>query len=409
MEPWAEQIDRRRWPAGCTPGRGGWYRWYAGRTRFVASHKTPLAEVEDAWLELKRKLDSSSPADTPADGKLYREVLALFLAAQQTRIGASRNRLAERTFHNYVDILNRFGNMIIRGRKVADLRIRDIGPEVFGEFAGKFATWKASGFDSVVCRVGAMFNWAVQMEYLDRYRPGPQFQRPAKADLRDERIELAKSFTADEIAKLYSAAPIVMRCWIALGICAAFTPSDLAHFPVECLAGNLIDFRRRKTGRVRRVIPLPADVLKLLAKYRRPDPAAAGWDGFYFLTRTGRPYASAKSKTGTWQPSSSICRLFADLLDTCDLATIKGRGFTGLRTSFFNMAPRSGFDLERAIIMGRARGTVDLDSYLEDVGVGRLSEVVEHVWNPVRLSIARIAAQTRESHPAVAAAAGDAS
>ena len=402
MEQWAQDIPRRRWPAGCTPGKGGWYRWYAGKTRFVCSWKTPLHEIADIWTDLARRLDGQPSIAEPA-GKTYREVLGLFLAAQKSRIGAARNRISERTYHNYRDVLNRLGTMTVNGRKVADMPIRDIGPEVFAAFAEQFAAWKASGFDSIVCRVGSMFRWAVEMEYLDRYRPGPQFQRPAKADLRHERIELAKSFTPDEIARLYVAAPPVMQCWIALGVCAAFTPSDIAHLPRECVAGNLIDYRRRKTGKVRRVIPLPDDLVSLLASYQRPPAASDEWDGLYFLTRTGRPYASAKSRTGSWQPSSSVSRLFAKLLKSTGLNTVKGRNFTGLRTTFFNLCPRSGFDLERAIIMGRAKGTVDLDSYLEDVGEARIAEAVEHVWSQVRVSIAHHRAQTPVSTPAGAA------
>jgi hypothetical protein len=51
-----------------------------------------------------------------------------------------------------------------------------------------------------------------------------------------------------------------------------------------------------------------------------------------------------------------------------------------LRTTFYNACPRD-YELERKIIMGRAQGTVDYDSYLEGDGSDRLRELVDHVYS----------------------------
>lgn len=394
--PWPPPRDK--WPFKCKPAKGGWVRWYKGRTRWVCSDQVPLDEIEDHWTAKKRLIDDgeAAPRVRLIDGPtLYRDALSEFLAVQQARVGAVRNRIEDRTYHNYAIALNDFGAFVHEGTKIADRPIGSIGPAQFSAYARRFAGWKASGFDSVVCRIGSFFRWCVEMEYLDRYRPGPQFVRPAKKDLRDDRISLAKSFTPTQIATLYLAAGPTMRCWIALGVCAAFNNSDIAHLTRDVidLGAGLIDFRRRKTGKVRRVIPLPADVVELLKDYDRPDPAAREYAALFFLTERGYPCAMAVKRKGTaakW-PSNTISRLFAKLLTKLEMKEQSdGRNFSGLRTSFFNLAPRGEWEMERKIVMGRAQGSVDLDSYLEDVGLDRLRHVVNHVWGLVSSEINRL-------------------
>jgi hypothetical protein len=105
--------------------RDGYVLWYAGKTRRAAPKSLPPAEVDAAW--------EGRPAS------------------------AARNRLAERSYHNLVYELNRFGEFEHRGRKVADMPLADIGPPVFSGYARKLGAWKASGFDSVVSRVSGPF------------------------------------------------------------------------------------------------------------------------------------------------------------------------------------------------------------------------------------------------------------
>jgi integrase len=311
------------------------------------------------------------------------------LSVQKARIGAARNAIRERTYHNYVVELNAFGNFRVDQAKIADTDIRDIGPKHFSDYAATFLGWKASGFDSVVSRVSALFRWAVEMEYVDRFRPGPDFRRPEKKVIRSDRIELSKSFSPTDIAKLYLAANDTVRCWIALGVCAAFNNSDIGNLPRDVIdwKASTIDYRRRKTGKIRRVIPLPPDVLAMLRKYRRPaDPVDAAHADLFFLTSAGLPFTRTKSRDGEYKPSDSVSRLFAKLMSATGTKTY-GRNFSGLRTTFYNLAPRGEWDVERKIIMGHAQGSIDLDSYLEDVGVDRLAHVVNHVWNIINSAI----------------------
>lgn len=375
---------RHRWPAKCRPHRDGWVRWYKGQMRFVCSKNTPLTEVEDKWIEKKTAVDA---AQRKVDGTIvvtYRQALSEFLTQCDLRVRTGKPKpMAARTLFNYEEALNAFGLFVGGG-----VPLNQIGPQQFSDYAAKVAHLKASGFDSVVCRVGSLFRWAVKMEYIDKYRPGPVFQRPGKQAIRDERISRVRSFTPDEIAKLWVTANNTMRCFIGLGVCAAFINSDVSHLPRICvdLTTGIVDFRRRKTGKVRRVCPLPADVLAEMKRYIRPDPREKRFAELFFLTVNGRPYSMTRKEDG--KPTNTLSRIFANLLEDTGVSTVgDGRNFAGLRTTFYNLAPKSGYEIERMIIMGRAKGTIDLDHYLEDVGLDRLTHVVTHVWNQISTSL----------------------
>jgi integrase len=354
---------------------GGWVRTYKGRTVWCGGKNATPQQIEDTFAAKRKAIDADEKLPPVAAPLVYRELLSKFIAACEDRVAT--RKMAKRTLHNYVTDLNAFGLHIGGSTPIAD-----IGPEQFGAYAKNFHGWKASGIDSVVCRVGALFRWAVEMEYIDRYRPGPQFQRPAKSEIRDQRIDLSKSFTPEEVAKLYAAANPVMRCWVGLGVACAFNNSEVAHLErsVVDLESGCIDFRRRKTGKVRRVCPLPDAILADLKAYRRPEPVHADDAGLFFVSEYGNPYSGTRHRDG--KPSDTMSRLFRELMIAAKVEHRARRGFSGLRTTFFNLCPRDS-ELERKIIMGRAQGTIDLDHYLEDVGLERLKHVVGHVWGLV--------------------------
>jgi integrase len=390
---WAP-ADPADWPAGCSPHRDGWVRWYKSRTVFVCGKGTPLGEVEDRWFEKRKAIDAADKGElliVPPAARTYRDVHSEFLTAMEHRVKTGKPRpMSPRTLHNYAVVLNALGAFVHGGVMVADMDITAANsPAVLGAFARGYGEWKASGFDSIVARVSTLFEWAAEMEYIDRFRPGPGFQRPAKSEIRDDRIDLAKSFTAAQVGKLYRGANATVRCWIGLGVCAAFNNSDVGHLTrsVVDLAAGVIDFRRRKTGKVRRVIPLPAFVADLLRDYRRPDAKDPADADLFFITEQGNPYS--RTDRVTWKPSCSVSRLFAKLMDDCEIPAVDGQNFSGLRTTFYNLCPKgSEYDAERAIIMGRAKGSIDLDHYLEELGVDRLAHVVNHVWGQVSSELA---------------------
>ncbi|HLL90365.1 MAG TPA: hypothetical protein VK324_13785 [Tepidisphaeraceae bacterium] len=412
---------KRRWPAGCCPYRDGWRRWYRGLPRHVCGKRTPLAEVEDRWIAVKRRLDAEADATARADALpdptraaaraavTYRVVLSEFLTRQQWRVGAARDRIERRTYDNYVYELNRFGAFVHDGLKVADRPIDELAadPKVFTAYARHLGSWKASGFDSVVSRVLALFRWAGPlphgMGYCGPANQGPDFRRPDKEQLRDERIGQTFSFTPAEVATLYLAANHTVRCWIAQGVCGGFINSDVAHVTrdVQDLAVGVTDFRRRKQGKVRRVIPWPDDVVELLRQYCRPDASDPAHADLFYLSTNGNPYSRTREGSG---PSCSISRMFARLIEDAGVTKVRGRSFKGLRTTLYNRWPKVGpdggpMDVERKIVMGRAQGTVDLDHYLEDVGLDRIRHGVNHVWGLVRAEIDRLSTSRAGATP----------
>jgi integrase len=378
------KFQRDRLMAQFTVQRDGYYRWYAGKARFACGRKTPPDEVEEQWEKKRQSIDRKAAGGSSfdADAITYRQALSEFLKTQEARIGAPKKRIAERTYHNYTKDLNEFGSFEVEGAAIADLKLKDIGPRHFSAYAGKFKTWKASGFDSIVCRVSALFRWAAEMEYIDRFRPGPDFVRPAKQDIRDDRLSRERAYTAEEVAKLYHAANATMRCWIALGVCAGFSNSDIGHVTRSVLGveSGIIDFRRRKRGKIRRVVPLPDDVVIQLRNYVRPDPSEKAWGELFFITAKGNPYSHSRNG---FKPSDSVSRLFPRLITDAGIEKIHGRNFSGLRTTFANLAPGNLYRDEIAIIMGHSKGTVFLDHYIEKVGYDRLKACVAHVWDLV--------------------------
>jgi integrase len=388
-------------------GRDGYIIWYRGKTRYACGKATPPEKVEDAWAAKRKAIDAdldNQPVPKKPGQLTYREVLSRFIDDCEHRVKTGKPRpMRERTLHNYDSDLNAFGNFIYQGRKVADLSIREANDaDLFTAYGKTYGAWKASGFDSIISRVGTLFAYAEDKRYIDRYNPGPMFQRPAKSAIRDDRIDLQKSYTPQQIAKMYLAGNQTMKCLIGLGAAAAMNNSEASHLDrTEMnLAEGVIDFRRRKTGRVRRLIPLPADVLADLNAYVRPEPADVINADAFFLTRSGGRFCETGKRDG--RPGDMIGRLWHKLEKAAGVPHVKGRSFSGLRTTFFNLAPGGEYELARKVIMGRAQGTIDLDHYLETLHLVRLRHVVDSVWNQIAAAISTERADSASRQPAAA-------
>jgi integrase len=358
----------------------GWYRSYRNRPLYCGGAKATREQVEKNYARKRDAADNGERQPVEPAAMTLRDAISLYIAALEHRRDSGKpRRLSWRTFHNNVEAANKFGAFV-----GGDRQLDQITPADFSDYARKYGGWKHSGFDSVVCRVGTFMRWCRQMKYITEYEPGPAFQRPEKQDVQDDRIARTRAFTATEIALLYAAANPTIRCWIGLGICCAFNNSDIAHLTRDAvdLEQGIIDFRRRKTGRVRRVCPLPADVVADLSAYHRPEPQSDRDENLFFISTEGNAYARSRTEDGG-KPSNTISRLFARLIaDTAGVAAIAGRNFAGLRTSFANLAP-PGYRDAVENVMGHAHGTVLLDHYMETLELTRSRFVVDHVWGRV--------------------------
>lgn len=371
-----------------TLNRGNYYRWYRGKSRYVGGAGMSRKELDRRWQEIVNGIDNAAPIPPDVERMTFRDALARFLRHARERVAAGE--LSYRSAYNYRMALNKFGSFIGASRP-----LKDLCPHDFGLYVEELKrTHKsADAFNSELSRVSVLFNWAVKAEYIPRFRHGVEWKRRSKQTVRDARIVRKRSFTVDEVAKLWTVAPLGIRCWIALGICCAFNNSDIGNLPRECvdLGRGVIDFRRRKTGKVKRVCPLPAEVVDLLKSYTAPAPAREEFAPLFFRTKRGIGFVSSSNRNG--KPTDQVSRLFWHLVRDAGViehGTSDGRNFAGLRTTFRNLCPPGRqWAEERDIIMGHFDGTIDADNYVEEIGLDRLRHVVEHVWGQVASKLPR--------------------
>ena len=88
---------------------------------------------------------------------------------------------------------------------------------------------------------------------------------------------------------------------MGLALSGALDNADVAHLTFDVFSpdGMVLDYRRRKSGRVPRLIPLHSVAREWLDDYLaiRPKPADPAYEELVFLTPTGLPLQ--RSKVGT--------------------------------------------------------------------------------------------------------------
>jgi integrase len=210
--------------------------------------------------------------------------------------------------------------------------------------------------------------------------------------------------------------------WMGLALSGAMDNADIAHltFDVFSADGMLLDYRRRKSGRVPRLIPLHPMAREWLDDYMaiRPKPADPTYENLVFLTPTGLPLQRSKLGTSglgnhidymahSWdrllrrvglrrkatvvrvcpvcgklrpKPRAICCgqRKWKKKLAMASKGGPNFKGFRSLRTTFANLTPR-GFSEERKLIMGHT-GDITLDHYVEKYGTKHLRRLVDEVW-----------------------------
>jgi integrase len=414
--------------------RDGFVRKYKDRTVFVCSRGKFLAAfeaggwtgaaeaVEAFWADKQGEIDATDLSDLAelrtTGGLKFVELAALFYADLDHRVEKGKpKRLSQTTAWDYKRTINELGGII-----GPEKYINELAPADFGKYADAIAENAASSFARKVAYLEAFLRWALLHGYLsnnrsvrgvapgmDVYRSlvGPRLVKPSAEDLRDERVAEARAFEPAEIAKLWHVATDLERLWIGLGLTGALDNADIMQMTRSLVVPGgvavkmshprvkrFLDYRRRKRGKIRRVIPLIKPVDRLLQAYVRPDPAVGVDEDLFFLQPDGTPLRKF-SESG---PQNHLTRTFIRLMIRAGLRSkpvvtklkdgrrqVKSagsgdrRGFRSLRTSFANLAP-SGYRDEVEIIMGHGHGGVLLDRYLETHGFSRLYELVSGVW-----------------------------
>ncbi len=256
-----------------------------------------------------------------------------------------------------------------------------------------------------VAYVRAFFCFCIGEGLMERSPAyGVYFVRPPAADLDDQRIRADKRYNPEELRRLWSHAGHLERAWMALGLNGGLDNADLANLPmperggVLDLEAGVLDYRRRKAGRVRRVIPLRPLAVLLIRHYlkrHRPQPADPQVADRLFLTPTGLPlqrpggidYLAMRwdrlmRRAGLRSPLPRRRRAVDPdrQRQYKAVGSTSGRGFRSLRTTMANAAPRGWRD-ELELLMGHRGQGVLVRNYLEKVGIEQLRELVELIWH----------------------------
>lgn len=366
---------RHLWPEGFSVHRDGWAKSYRGKTVVVSGKRLSPAEVARRFQERCELIDRGKPPVMPRGPSVtLRQLAGAFFADLERR--ARIQDISARHAENVISECRRFGRFI-----GGDKPIRNIGPAEFAAYHQRFISAKSSPYtaENIVRRIGQMFKWAVANDMLERVTFGTIWRPPPAKKRMAHRLRKEKTFAPEVIGQIYRVAPPMFRRWIELAICGGFTNSDLAGMTWSLFDGDVIDYRRRKSGEVRRVIPIPGEVLQRLKAFRNEaEPASADYADHVFLDHTGKPFDTVGRR-------SQSATEFARVMKAAG-CHVKGRAFTGLRTTCFNellYAPA----IVRGLIIGRVpegMSPLDWESYVERVDVEPVRAAVDAIWQKFR-------------------------
>ncbi len=385
----------------------GWAKWYRGSSRVIAVRSLDRGLVRRTWDERKRQIDAALDAEAVAIRKVVAGQTSLADAAchffnyLDHRVAHGKPEpLAWVTAEDYIRAVDAFCRSAGVDRPLGTLTQQD-----FSRHAAELAEFAPSTVYRTVAYLQAWFGYC-RDEGLIAELPsyGRMFRKPSAQTRRDVRLSVEKSYDGRQVRELHAAARPDERLWIVLGLCGALDNADVAHLTRDVLdrEAGVIDYRRRKRGKVRRVIPMPPAFWAALDRYRRPPAADPADEDRVFLTPEGHALArKATSASGKVYSIDYVSMRWTRLMIATGLrppmpsrrvkahrelerrtkgrGSADGAGFRGLRTTFPNMAP-PGYRDEVEIVMGHSHGKVLLDNYLEKVGVGRLRELVDAVY-----------------------------
>jgi len=408
-----------------TPMKWGWAIWYRGKTRTVCGKTVDLADVAERWAAMKAAIDARAVGAAKApDRRTLREAISDYVTWLDYRFKTGKpSPLAAVTVEGYKRNLSEFGKFELDGRKFADLPLSEFGPEQFRRYAEHLSHRAPSSLSRIVATTHGLFNYCRDegmMAQTPNY--GRYFVRAPQSQVRDRRISQQKAWEPKDLQTIVAHADIQEKAWIGLALCGAMDNADIAHltFGLFDQTGMLLDYRRRKTGLMPRLIPLHPMARQWLDEYLavRPKPADASCKELVFLTPKGRALQRIlPGKSGIGYQGDHIRDRWDRLLrraglrrkvkatEVCvvcgkvrpkpwakccgqgrwrtkkSMAAVGGpdfKGFRSLRTTFANLVPR-GYSDERKLIMGHA-GDITLDHYIERFGIEPLKKLVEDVW-----------------------------
>src|ERR1700722_3449751 len=284
-----------------TPCAKGRTIWYLGKTRYVCAKTAALTEVPERWAKLNAAIDTDAAgAKRPPALRSLRESLSEYFIWLDYRVEHGKPKpLARVSGEDYKRPLIKFAGFEFAGQKLADLSLTEFGPDHFKAYAECLADVTPTSFARIVATIGGFFNYCKDEGVLV-VTPnfGRYFVRPPQQQIRDRRIQQQKAYEQQELWALLEHANTQELAWMGLALSGALDNADIAHltFDVFSADGMVLDYRRRKSGRVPRLIPMHPVAREWLDNYLaiRPKPVDPAYERLVFLTPTGLPLQRSK-------------------------------------------------------------------------------------------------------------------
>lgn len=405
LKPLGKRDETARANAGLTPKKDGWYKWVAGKVRYICK-PCPVAEVVgklDARVAAIMADVEGRTVPVAVAGLTLEALAELYVAWLKQRLTTGLpKKLARRTYDDILQTLDLFVD-IVGPNRLAET----IGPDDFSKFsAARFVGKAPSTIRREIIYIEAFANWAApgsrKAGHLQRpWRFGADFRKPSDDEIATSAADSDKAYTPKQLRTAFLTVKdrphLRAAGWLAL--CAAMQPKDLGLLPEANvdLDKGLVTFARGKTA-VGRMAWLPPCAVVAVRKYVATRPTGHGpAKGLLFVTSNGQPYyrdAEGDEPGGRYDSLGN------------QWSKVTGLPISGLRSTFATIADDDADQRAVDVIMGHKAGhfarKVRSKHYAKRFDPDRVKRVVSRV---VVLAFGR---KLRAPQPAVVAQASPA-
>ncbi len=282
-------------------------------------------EAERRYLEFLERLERTGPVSVRVSEATVRDVVEKHLQSLEARYAV--NDVSASHLRKTQDALNVFSAAVgpdERFRGLTELQLEDYKQATLRLPKSK-QTGRPISPSTAKGRldaVKALYKWAYKMHIIET-EPRNMLDY-ARMTLPPPKVAV---FTLEEVRRLWTAADLRTRAWMALALNTGAGQADISDLRIRevSLESRVMDRPRTKTGiRARhRLWPI---TVELLAAHRRSGAAP---DDRWFLNADGLPLTWTKMVDGKYFHSDAIKNAFWRLMR--DTKIPAGRGFYSLR------------------------------------------------------------------------------
>lgn len=365
---------KKPWPAfPLTPHpNGSWCKKINGKLHYFGPWDDPDAALA-RYRAQADKLHAGEPLGVDASRVTVKDILDRVLESKLA--DAEAGKIVKSWYAAYLQAAVRFT------RYVGAIAVTDLTPD---HFSGFLASRQGKGVNKTVQCIRTLFNHAAGEDWCQPVRFGKQFKKTDRAF--ERRLRRERLFTPAECQKMVEGAEGQIKAMILLGLNGGMGQSDVANLRGGDVTGDLIDYRRHKTGAAR-MIPLWSETVVAISTYlsgKKPEDLV-------FVTAYGnawvREQASRKS-SGKVSTIDAVSLEFGKLLARMEIwktnkagrPVSDGRGFYTLRRTFRTAADGQGDQRAIDLVMGHTAAANDMGAvYIQRIERERLDSVVVHV------------------------------